>query len=399
MQYPPNNIRLVTQNILEYIVVLFIILECRSVYTYMLIDLINDVLFRGTLFLLGLLVLLARKGNIHILKTIGFILLYGCWLLPSIIKILPQNQLSYICRFYFLIILFVVYLACNRQNYYNLLSKYVNLIVFLSVFSVIMWLLCSIFQILPLDYTVPYYWTPNVKLINSYYYLYFETQNSLFCGIPIVRNTAIFTEAPMYNFHLCLALLALLFLKKERSITKVSILSLTILTTFSTTGQLFLLISFFLKFLLSEFSLKYKIMVWFISLILGVVLVFVGNEILENKKQANNSYAIRITDMKKEFRMWEQNPIMGVGYGNSTNKNSSNSTFFILANGGIYLFSLYCFSILIYPFIKMKSIRLKVFFVLFFVLFSITIVPNSIVVFLIISFSFSRIISKKHCCN
>ena len=52
MQYPPNNIRLVTQNILEYIVVLFIILECRSVYTYMSIDLINDVLFRGTLFLL-----------------------------------------------------------------------------------------------------------------------------------------------------------------------------------------------------------------------------------------------------------------------------------------------------------------------------------------------------------
>ena len=58
----------------------------------------------------------------------------------------------------------------------------------------------------------------------------------------IWRNTGIFNEGPMYNMVLCMALTIECFIRPIKSKVKICILIITIISTLTTTGQLFLLL-------------------------------------------------------------------------------------------------------------------------------------------------------------
>lgn len=61
---------------------------------------------------------------------------------------------------------------------------------------------------------VPVFWGEQ-RIYPTYFYLYFEAQNSFFLGNEYIRNCGIFNEAPMYNMALCIALAIELFYEKK----------------------------------------------------------------------------------------------------------------------------------------------------------------------------------------
>ena len=99
--------------------------------------------------------------------------------------------------------------------------------VFIAVLSVIMWILCSLIKVIPPTGTIPFNWTAVngvYSFIPTYGHIYFETQdiNLPFIG-NIIRNTAVFTEAPMASLNFCIAFLLKLnenSYKKDSGISK-----------------------------------------------------------------------------------------------------------------------------------------------------------------------------------
>lgn len=87
-----------------------------------------------------------------------------------------------------------------------------------------------------------------------------------------------------------------------------------------------------------------------------IILVFTIGRFINNMleiKSSTTSYSDRIDDYVAGYKAWMENPLIGNGYGNnevikkymsSFRKNNigfSNSIFRVLAQGGVYLFSLY----------------------------------------------------------
>lgn len=246
-------------------------------------------------------------------------------------------------------------------------------------------------------------WTGNdtLKRVPTYYNLYFETQ----AISGIIRNTAIFTEAPMYNFHLCIALLVELFGKCKFSKAKLIILIVAVVTTISTTGWCMLIIALFGKYVSDEnlkgFAKTIRIAVVPIALVVGIIVV--KSFVLD--KLGTSSGSTRMDDFAAGFKAWKEHPFFGAGYGNgdfvkqfmssfrSNNQGFSNSPTHILYQGGIFLAIPYIYFAWkwLSTCIKRRDKQWFFFFACFIFLFTITITSfKFLTVFLFMTYGFDR---------
>ena len=124
----------------------------------------------------------------------------------------------------------------NRRGFF-LFYKLQNIVVLLSLSSVILWLLGPLTDILRTDTSIRINWG-YIQTYKGYFSLLYNIQleDGTFLNSYLYRNTSIFTEGPMFNLWLIIALLVEFFMRKKVSIIKIVLLTLTLLTTFSTTG-------------------------------------------------------------------------------------------------------------------------------------------------------------------
>ena len=360
MKLQKNMKTTVIRRILEYLLVFCIILEFNT--PYLIFPEVKRMIQVFPIFiLLGLLIIsnysITKKVNILV-----FIYLVGA--LFPMLALRDHNYPSYIIRYVLILPLLWMYLSHRKEFgssvYNSLFLKYSNVMVIIAVASLVMWFLCSILQVVPATSFFPYEWGSSIDFIPTYWGVYFETQSIAPLGEKIWRNTGIFNEGPMYNMALCVAFIIEYFIQPFRSKTKLWILAIAIFTTFTTTGQFFLMgIGIWSVF--NRMGRRYRIL---LLLVVPILLYFgyvVAGTLLANKKATGgeDSMNLRTEDITWCMEAGMEHPMLGVGltlregeslwHGKTLGR--SNSLFAVFARGGLFVLILYIGALLLIPYL------------------------------------------------
>ncbi len=388
-------------SIIEYLFVIVLILNCNTIWTSYSETMLNRILRAAIVFVTAMYIIAGNrisKDDVYKILILGILAIVYLGIYAIIVNYDVMNFL------YFLIDVFCIYIfvliAKNNDRGVSILEEFENIILFLAVISLIFWLFGSILGLIQSTGVVYSTWTGNdsIKEVPSYFNLYFETQNL----DGLMRNTGIFTEAPMYNFTLCIALLVELFGRKKISIARCVVLILTILTTFSTTGWCMMVIAIIAKYIFMEDTTKLmqiiKILAVPALIIVGVFVVWV----LVTGKLDTGSGNTRADDFAAGYKAWITHPIFGVGMDNvdyvkqfmssfrSGNLGFSNSPMQILYQGGIFFAIPYIYCI--YKWVRVclcKNRQWLLFFACFLFIFTITVVSYKfLTIFLFMAYEF-----------
>lgn len=199
-----------------------------------------------------------------------------------------------------------------------LLSSYSNIIICIAAISLFFWVFGTQLDLLPGRQMILYNWGKSEKSY-TYFFIYFENpiQGTKVMGREIMRNTGICPEAPGYVSYLMYAFLIEAFYYRFKNKTKCTILILTILSTLSTKGFLFLIEAIVLIFFLKTTN---KTTLQTLMKIAGGVFLLIGTVYivyyLLQDKSSTGSFKIRLDDIHAELATWLEHPIFGAGYEN-----------------------------------------------------------------------------------
>ena len=376
----------------EYLFVLIMILNANTIWTSFEDSPLNRVL-KVAVVVVGLLYIVVQKSVAY--RTIHNILLglgLGVFYIATYTLAVGYKTASFSYFVFTVIAVYAFLQIANRKNRgAEIFFKYRDIMLIVAVVSMFFWLLGSMLGIIHptgIEYTT---WVsaenPNgFKSITSYYGLYFETQTlwSTF-GLfgDVIRNSAIFTEAPMCNFNFCMALIIELFYNPKPSKIKSGILITAIVTTLSTTGYCMLTVALTAKFLVSSNKKPglMKLIRIFSLPALAIVVALTLQFLVENKMSTSSGTA-RLMDFMIGFGAWSHEPFFGYGYEKPTyymgfHYGFSNSIIPILGHGGLFLALPYIYCIFQWcrACLKEKDFQKFLLFANFMFLFTITIMP------------------------
>lgn len=343
---------------LEYFLMFVIILEFNTVLIE--IDgLISILIYAATA--VTLLLCYIKREMVRWDPIITFLLIGA--VLPFM-NVFPGSEKKFIKYFIIVLPLFVIYLKANLRScvddMFAPLLKFSNLMVLFALISLVYWVLASNLGVIQPTIWIPNEWVGHERLIPTYHFVYYETQEAAFMGYNTVRNSGMFEEAPMYNMVLCTALAIEVFIRPRFSRFRVVVLLVTILTTFTTTGFIFLVI--LITWLLYRFlGAKFRpLMIGLVPmLIFGMYIV--SSFIIEDKKSdsGEGSFISRMRDIENCIDIGLDHPLLGQGLftkklteedGGNAAYGYSNSLFTLFADGGVYTVFLYLFGLVIIPF-------------------------------------------------
>lgn len=356
--------------VLDFLIVFEIIINTHSVY-YFALDRDYYTLYILTgLICLHLVVMPTVFQREHLKKLLPAMAAWTVYI--GIYAAVSGGDLKRLfAKFVILLLLILAYFYGHnvRGTIRQLFKHYIDIIFVIALISVFMWVTGSVLQ---------YFSPTRVFLINwgaerkawSFYGIYFHWQNDFFVhGHRLVRNIGIFTEAPMYSLHLCTALMFDLMFNDHHSKFRwfrIFWLCGTILTTFSITGYLFMMMiivcdlyaTLIVRSHSNDASVSVKAKRQLIAVtVLGSVLAVVGYSLLADKL-ASRSGGSRTEDYVTGYKGWRDHAFFGSGFGNiesrlqyaswSRRHRSStgytNSPMAILNEGGIWFFMSYYLS-------------------------------------------------------
>lgn len=416
------NFGIAFKNLLEYILCTCIVINCNTVWQQTKFSKINNLIMILSIMILCFTCFpkICRKRNV-LFKTvimISIIFVYNI----IFIWINHQNTKSYIVRFVVILLgllLYSIYATYNKKRD-SLLIKISNIMIVLSIVSLIMYISIEIFGIISTNSFCTYIWG-TIRTVPTYHNLYYQTQFASIGSMHFIRNTGIFTEGPMYSFILCIALMVQLFYINKINRKKIIILVITILSTLSTTGIIIMLVVLSIKFLSIKGKNKYYsiLKLILVPLVLSISLLsivyFIDNKIQQSKSGTyGSSYSVRIDDFKVGFTAWDKHKLIGNGYDrhditqlymNKTlrgdDTGGSSGLMAVLAQGGVYLLSIYLFSLIIaiVYFIKYKKMNEIVFCIIIAILFIVTNIPYTYIMMYLIALGYSSYFIRIGKCN
>lgn len=344
-------------NFFIIIFALIIVLDGNSIYSAMTsIDLhLRIISLAISVFMIFICKYISIKKNLFMV-ALSIAVYCGIYFLMKNNTVSKETYLClYVMGMPVLIILFSRFKDENREGI--IFIKISDVVVFLAVLSLIFWMLGCVMNVLSPSGSVQINWG-QVKYVDSFFGLHFITQidNSFASGI--VRNSGIFCEAPMFNLWLDIALSIEFFLKDNIKKWRVAVLIVTILSTTSTTGIIFVLLCATLKYYLSmENKMMRKRVIPIIVLLFCVPYGISIVQMALSYKEKTSSYLIRMQDYVAGLTVWKAHPLLGSGFGNTYslyhyiltsqagNVGFSNSITAILGTGGLWNFLIYILSI------------------------------------------------------
>lgn len=351
-------------NILEYIVAILIVLNCRSVYqqatyrNYRVEEML--LLVMGVLLFIKIGCRMYDKNRTE--KAIVYLFMYYMYAILFFLLNDVSTKREYIYVFIVLFPELFLYYYTNKNQkciIIEMLKKISNVIIVFAIMSLIIYIVGPVANIIKPNGSIYMNWG-GVREVKSYYGLQFITQRINIFGIRFVRNTSIFTEGPMYSLVLTIALAIELFVVAKKEKYKQIILLITIITTISTTGIIISASMIIISMLISRQTSSIKQVVKMLLFpVIALILIIVMFKFFDERSQTE-SWSVRLDDYNACYAAWKQRKIIGLGFGNENNikqymsyfrvdnQGLSNSILVILAEGGIYLFTLYAI-----PFIKM----------------------------------------------
>lgn len=397
----------------EYIIALAIILDCNSIWNNLIETrswfqfFIMAMLFVGVL---GFLFINSSVPKNAFMVSILIVFYYLLFLLlngNSIIQTTLNVMLS--C------VLIVMYNMVKKRNgnVVDLLICFKNIILFIATVSLILWFLGSVIEIIQPTGTSLTNWTGNANqtIVNSYFGVYFSYQKiSFFDKLYIVRNIAIFNEAPMSSLCFSLGLMIELLFSDKWKMKNCVILVAAIISTFSTTGYIIATVVCVYKYIRSnsQYSILKLIKVLCVPVLICVVLC-IANSLIQEKLSTFSGMA-RSDDFVSGVRAWLLHPLFGDGIGSmramslvrpSWRKEAegfNSGLIQMLVQGGVYL----AFPYFLVPIKALKgSLKLHnydkaIFVVLFCFVFCITVIAFNYLTLMVLCFlAFDGMSNKK----
>ena len=312
-------------------------------------------------------------------KVFGFIVVY--YFLMIYYAIINECfQLSYIYYFLFACPVLILFNYCLyvRQRLYKFLKFFVLLVFCVAVISLFFWLFASVFEIIEPTGRIRLGWNGG-RLVDNYYNLYIEPQIWDFdmTGMHIsFRNCGFFCEAPVASFCFSLALLLNVNYTKILPYLVNIVLIVAILSTFSTTGFIVLLMLILQKFWSLNANTSIKKVFKFLFAILIVSMIFFLGYMAFSEKMSTGSGHTRHEDIRRNLGAFMKHPFIGNGFGYI--EASSNSFAVLLADGGLLLWGLYYLPGIILLLRKIKDGIIDWFILIYMGMFLITIVQYRI---------------------
>lgn len=346
----------------NYLLATMLILNCQSVYQNSLDRNYHIYEITFAAIIIGSIVQISVWGMKESVfkELVLFAALYYLYLLLFMFFSVSSDEIiSFISRFSvlpFVALYFETNAAYKEKVFF--FKSFINIAVLISVISLVFYVFGTLCHLIPSTGYVNFEWGSNYRVI-SYFNLYYEIQWVDWIGFALKRNTACFVEGPMF----CLVLIfSLLFyyrfandvhIPKWKQIT----LILAVISTFSVSGLLFIILIGFITLLQKR---NWKAL----TLIFGVPIILIVGIFFYLKKASTGSFSYRMDDYVAGLKTWLDYPIFGSGFNNfdalisnmsrSNMTGFSNSVFAILGQGGIVLFALY-----IIPTLKSLCIGLK----------------------------------------
>lgn len=248
----------------------------------------------------------------------------------------------------------ILYLSLlkTREEKSRLILYLSDILVALSFVSLVLYILGTLFGFLSPTSQVRVWWAEEERVINTYFHLLYEAQEINFFGHTFMRNCGIFPEAPGFAAFLSVSLAAELFLRKRLSRSRIIILTLTCISTFSAKALLLAAAAFALKFLFWENKSRLVT----IAKALGAALAAAFAALILWDKAQSPSFYIRLDDFQAALAAFAQNPIFGAGYYNDSavianfeyayryNDGLSMGIAVLAAQGGLWLILFYLLS-------------------------------------------------------
>lgn len=384
-------------DILDYMWIILIIVQCHSIYTVKSEPFNLTVPLLVTTAMLLLLNLLRFTLSIKFIHK--FIYMLGLYFIAIVTFFLTNIGANLtilnITKYFIMLPLFFLInsIYMNKKILPALLSKFVNVVVILAIFSLFFWIFGTLLNVVHPTSTVINQWSGG-RLINSYYNLYFETQQMIFFGIHIIRNSGIFAESPIWGLILSIAYVTDLLILKSDKNNKRNIIILTMLSTISTTGIIIIGLAILYKITTNRH--KAKLLLFPVTLGLGFSLL-----LLLSEKSETVSANLRVDDYNIGFKVWKASFWIGHGLNNGilaiqsyipTFERSlgySNTLFVILAQGGLLLFLIYFSPMILILFKKNINLDFKFAIILFFILVTTIIFEGTFLFFWILTLSYS----------
>lgn len=305
----------------------------------------NAPIFLSVCFLL-LLIIGCYKSIFFSKKSIGYIK----WIVIFIIlTILLNRDLDFISYIGVLLPIMIGFLASSIFGSVKLIEEYVNVIVFLSILSLIFLSIGLINPEFILSLPDANYNHGNKTLFFLHNYQYDPAWNMQVQHDWRVyaRNFGIFREPGVYQFFLNLALVFLLFFEgggcgksiwhtKEKRMA--AIIIVTIFSTLSTAG-IFGMACILAAFLVNKKKINREYMI--VSMFVILFCILFGDEVFISKLSSSGvsrgSYDVRINMTISDIRFWLNAPIFGSGISKyeSCTSGSTNGITFFLAEFGI----------------------------------------------------------------
>lgn len=340
---------------LEYLWALLVILNGNSVYNanalrnYQLLPMCTIV----TVALLGLNVLFGRiriqRRNLTVAVVLCVYAVIYFWVQWD-----RMAMLNYVYLFIAgLPCLYLLFAEMHREGRLMILmNRLVNVVIVLCLMSLFFWTFGTVLGWIKtnMNTRISWGWLRRVK---GYWGLHFNIQWETTFGARIYRNTGIFTEAPMLSLWCNIALAFTALLKRNLSKFKTAVLIVTIITTMSTTGLIFIVLCFGLRYFSQFRQMKFlaKAALIVSSLALIPAAIYYVNSLLVTKSDTV-SFAMRMSDYVAGILLWLDYPIFGSGFAGLAALQQyiyspngafgfSNSVMAVLSTGGIWMALVY----------------------------------------------------------
>lgn len=238
----------------------------------------------------------------------------------------------------------------------QILYRIVDVLCVLSVVSLVFWYLGVVAKVITPNGYVEINWGTFSRAYGFYGVHYaFQLDTTFFPDLYLYRNSGIFAEAPMFNLWLDLSLAIELFLKNKPSRFRVVLLGVTIITTLSVTGIIFMVICVALVIIQVYHKLsrqKKGLVLLGVMLAIPVMGYFLVRSLI--LKSDTQSYDMRLSDYVGGVKLWMNYPVFGAGYGSLKALlpyiyspegvlGISNSIAAVLGTGGIWMAILFYF--------------------------------------------------------
>lgn len=300
------------QNIVNYLAILFVILDCYSVISIVKTNGERVKIFAISLLLVVLILEYLSKKSIQIRKsTVLFLVIYIAIQLFFSLVNNPSSLIQYLLNQILIVVFMMLYFSndCLKNTFWK---KYRNVMFIICSLSIFFYIFGTLLSIVPSSGSISASWGM-MNNYKNYFYLYNEAQGTWFFNKSFLRNIGIFAEGPMFAYCTCFSLWYELFLNDFNKV-RFFVFVLAIITAFSVTGVLFLCILLFVKYLEYSHKTGKKMTLKRLMFFCLLIVVFISGVFLFFDKIDSISGTSRMTQYLTALKIWKESPFIGVGY-------------------------------------------------------------------------------------